>query len=277
MLNEIYCCLREFAQHEFRNIAKERRICRNMPFAFTNIGDLGEELALYIYPESIGSASKGGCAFDNRTITNGVVTAREIKTVSLNGSKKCRSCGRKAPFMQPRCTHCNCLMFGHKEDSRAGISATAHVKYHEQLREYVIFLVKYNIVGEFISVRGYKFDSSNHYFDKLVRNQKENGKGDTCNFIPYSYDWHMSGPMKVMDVDIYPNLAIDTKYMNFANTTIEGIPLKNYNTGTVIFTKAELAKNALTESMFPINYEENISRFDIRTKTHGRARGETSR
>lgn len=277
MFSELYSCLREFAQQQFRNIAKEKTLCRNMPFAFTNLGDFGEELALYIYPESIGSASKGGCAFDNRTVKGDVVTAREIKTVSLNGSKKCNGCGNKAPFMQPHCVFCGGTEFRQMEDSRAGIGATAHVKYHDQLKEYLIFLVKYNIVGEFISIRGYKFDSSNQYFDKLIRNQKENGSGDTCNFIPYSYDWHMSGPMKVMDIDIYPNTAIDTKYMNFDNTVIDEIPFKNYNTGKVIFTKAELEKKALVQQMFPMNYEENIWRFDIRTKSHGRARGETKR
>ena len=34
----------------------------------TNIGDLGEELALYMYPLSIGGSSKGGIAFDNKEI-----------------------------------------------------------------------------------------------------------------------------------------------------------------------------------------------------------------
>lgn len=240
-----------------------------MAFAFTNIGELGEELALYIYEGSIGSASKGGCAFDNRT---GDI-AREIKTVSLNGSKICRECKNKAPFMQPYCIHCRSNDFKYKDDSRAGISASAHIKYYEKIKEYLIFTVKYDISKEIINVMGFKFDSSNSYFDKLIRTQKENGS-DTCNFLPGSYDWHMSGPMKVMDVDIYSNSAIDTRYMDFSNTTIEDIPFRSFNNGQPIFKSSE---SFVKDFKFPLKYSEYISKFSIRKKSYGKPRGKTSR
>ena len=274
---EIISCLRQFAVIEFNNIRKEITQCRNMPYAFTSIGDLGEELALYIYPDSIGSASKGGCAFDNRTISGDTCVAREIKTVSLNGSKKCSACGEKAPFMQPHCTFCSGVAFKYMEDSRAGIGAAAHVKYHDKLKEYLVFLVKYHSVARTINVRGFKFDSSNPYFDQMIRTQKASGKGDTCNFLPYSYDWHMSAPSLVLDVTLTADITAVVNFMDFDNSAIVPIPFKNYNSGNPIFTHKELSQRSLSEASFPLDYALGVSQFGHRKKAHGKARGNTSR
>ena len=43
----------------------------------------------------------------------------------------------------------------------------------------------------------------------------ENGKGDTCNFQPYSWDFYLSGPITLFDLDLFENNTTIIKYFNF--------------------------------------------------------------
>jgi len=110
--DSILDCIKERAAQDFKNIQKEKTSTRCQSFAFGDLGSFGEELALYMYPNSIGSGSKGGCAFDNKEVGINMETikAREVKCVSLDGSKECVSdmCKghkRKAPRFQITCSY----------------------------------------------------------------------------------------------------------------------------------------------------------------------------
>jgi len=96
--NNLTDCLIEFKDNEYKNMEKEKKRCRDQCYAFSNLGGLGEELALNMYPDYIGSASKGGCAFDLKKENEDrskTIDAKEIKMISLDGSKECKKCLEK--------------------------------------------------------------------------------------------------------------------------------------------------------------------------------------
>ena len=61
---------------QLTKIKFEKKYNKNISVAFDGMGKFGELLATIIFPESIGSASKGGCAFDNHCCITG--NKREI-------------------------------------------------------------------------------------------------------------------------------------------------------------------------------------------------------
>ena len=96
--------LKEFGNTEKSNIHKEKTRNRNQPFAFLGGGTFGESLTLDMFPETIGSASKGGMAFDNKTLNEKkeIDSAKEVKFICLVGTKKCKvkECRQKCPPFQ---------------------------------------------------------------------------------------------------------------------------------------------------------------------------------
>lgn len=270
---EFYNRLKKYAEDEEYNINKERTLNRNMTFAFNNIGGLGEELVMYLYPNSIGSASKGGCAFDIITdYDENFKTTRaiEVKTVCLNGSKECKLCKLKAPTFQKVCLKCKNSDFTYKMDSRAGIQAKEHVVHKDILAYYIIFVLNFNETTNQLSFTGYKIDSNNEYFTKYIENQYKNGKGNTCNFLPHSYDFYLSGPCKIMDLSIcFETKKVNTNYFDLNNDVIENIPTK-------IFRKDELNHYNIKETE-NITYESLKDLLILRKKSLGKERGEVKR
>jgi hypothetical protein len=65
---EVRDFLQEYMNKEIVNINKEKFGRKNLSRAFRGIGEFGEELATIVNPNSFGSASKGGCSFDNFVI-----------------------------------------------------------------------------------------------------------------------------------------------------------------------------------------------------------------
>lgn len=258
------------------NKQKEETMNRDFSFCFGGVGSLGEELALYMYPNSIGSASKGGCAFDNKELDSEkkISLAREIKFVCLDGSKECKSCKSKCPRFQKKCISCEKTEFKFVCDSRAGISAKAHIKYRE-IKEVIIFISKFDDSSNTIKLFCYKFDCENEYFNKYIHNQNDNGKGNTCNFQPFSYDWFCSGPIKLMEFDISENGLVESFY-NLENTQVDDIPYMNWNTQKAIFTSKEISDLGLSKDEFPIPYEK-IKNNSVRNKNLGKERGVTTR
>lgn len=263
-----------WSKDEKRNIEKEKNLNRNLCFAFNGLGDKGEEFALYMYPESIGGSSKGGIAFDNIEINENMETkfAREIKFVCLEGTKECKKCKKKCPRFQNNCICCNGNKFKLISDSRAGISSTAHVKYKSLLKEYIIFVMTFNEDKYIINLKCFKFLSTNKYFDAYITNQYENGKGKSCNFLPYSYDWHLSGPIKIMDVDIDisgDETKIISKYYDTESITYIDVP-------KTIFSNEEIQKYNITNEYTEYNEikEKNIP---LRKKNLGKSRGIVTR
>lgn len=289
--DSILDCIKERAAQDFKNIQKEKTSTRCQSFAFGDLGSFGEELALYMYPNSIGSGSKGGCAFDNKEVGINMETikAREVKCVSLDGSKECVSemCKghkRKAPRFQTTCSYCGESNFKLRHDSRCGISAKAHMDYHDILSDYILIPCKYEPLTDTINIRAYRINSNNNYFHNYVQTQHNDGKGDTCNLLPYTYDFHLSGPVLLFDISVSQSGDAVVHYFDLDSQNVVPIPLYNENTNTTIFTPKILAdySDGITVEMFKnnggcIDYNEHINKFRIKNKSHGKERGVTVR
>ena len=275
--------LTDYGINEKKNIVKEKTRNRNQPYAFMGGGDHGEQLALDMFGETIGSASKGGVAFDNKTLDkdNKLVSAKEVKFVSLIGTKQCKDCKKKCPYFQKTCLYCKSDNFKYISDSRASISSEAHIKYKDIMNDYIIFVQDFDNTKQIINIRCYKFLSKNSYFNTYIQNQYDSGnkKGGTCNFVPYSYDWFMSGPISILNVDINisntePEIIyhlynpLSDIYDDLPNDKLE--ELLNSNEKTII-----LDKTRLTNGCFKYDYIKDI--FKLRPKTIGKSRGSTSR
>lgn len=269
--------LNDWKNQEFKNIEREKKFNKNHCFAFTNLGDFGELLVLLLFPNSIGSASKGGCSFDNTELdgNNKILFRREVKFCSLDGSKICKECDQKLPRFQEICIFCkNSKNFELKNDSRCGISAKSTLEYKDEIKEHILFISKFNEEEQYIKLFCYKIYTQNDYFLEYIHNQNEKGKGNTCNFQPFSRDFNLSAPIMIFDINLYRD-KIDTKYFNLLNEEITPIPLRNWNTGTVInYSKEE---KELFKGNTTIDYKENISNFSQKKKLFGRERGKTSR
>ncbi len=283
-------CIKERAELEFKNKRKEEKSNRCHSYVFNDLGGFGEELALCMFPNSIGAGSKGGCAFDNREIdraTRKTTKAREIKCVSLDGTKMCRVCKAKNPRFQLSCSICgndNINMFNMKSDSRCGVSASAHMKYKDIITDYIFIVCKY-VDGGFISYKCFKIDPTNEYFYNYVETQDTHGKGDTVNALPYSYDFHLSGPILLFDILVSEDNTETVNFFNMENTVKLRIPLKNENTGTILFTKHILntycshegKHNLFSGGGGSIDYDENIKFFNPKKKALRKDRGNTTR
>jgi hypothetical protein len=181
MINILAFCfakLKKFRQfnYELERIQDEETDNLNISQAFDGIGKFGEILTTAIFPGSIGSASKGGCAFDNHClITN---KKREVKTCCIIQPKICNTCAKppkestdpseivgfilaeivdkiagklpiqssqtKVPFFQKRCLFCGeTANFSYPKDSRFSIDCKAHFAYESQIAEYVFHLIDY--------------------------------------------------------------------------------------------------------------------------------------
>jgi hypothetical protein len=266
--------LKLWGNNEKRAIHKEKTLNRNMSFAFSGMGDLGEELTLYIFRNSIGSASKGGMAFDNKEVDvdGKIVMAREVKTVCKEGTKECKKCKSKCPRFQPKCISCeNTTDFKLIGDSRAGISAKAHIKYKKIILEYIIWVVKYDEPNEIINLTCHKFLSSNNYFNNYIENQHNNSTSDTCNLLPYSYDWFLSGAIKIIDIDI--NISsepiVNVKYYDINSNTPDDVPI-------TIFSKTLVKEYNITEEL--TTYENIIIKnIQLKNKQFNKDRGKVTR
>jgi len=284
--------LNEFKEDEFKNIQKEKELCLNHCFAFTDLGGLGEELVLYMYPDSYGSASKGGCAFDNKNIDEdgNVVSAREVKVCSLDGSKECiskkckddRRMGHKAPAFQPKCIYCSESKFKTIHDSRCSISTKPHIEWaieKDIMKEYILFTVKYNEGNDSISMNCWKIMSDNEYFKDYIVNQHEKGDGGSCNCVPYSIDFHLSGPISLFEIELFKDRNEVHNY-DLSNMKNDDIPYRNNNKNTLRFKYCEGVNPFIHEKIESIDYIKNINKFKLKSgkKTClGKVRGKTTR
>lgn len=270
--NELIEILTDFCISEYKNIEKEKKICRNQPFSFLNVGNFGEEMALYMFPKSFGSASKGGNAYDNIEYNDSnVVLAREIKFVCREGTKQCKKCKLKSPRYQKICIKCKENNFKYFNDSRACIDSSAHNKYKQIMTEYIIFVLETDLDGSVILLKCFKFKSNNNYFDSYIENQFKYSKNKCCNFVPFSYDWYLSGPIKLFDFKIELGIkpVIYKNYYNLNNDMCEKVPIS-------IFRKSEITKFNLNPSSNFIEYE-NTSHIGLRLKNLNKQRGVVKR
>ena len=264
--------VKEYMNKEIVNINKEKVGRKNLSKAFRGIGEFGEELATIVNPNSFGSASKGGCSFDNFVInSNGkIIHATEVKTCCHIQPKKCKNCNNKIPYYQEKCTFCNHNEFNKITDSRFGIDSKAHFKYIELLKDYLLIYINDDING-IIEISVFEIKSNNTYFNNYIKNQLENSeKSDTCNLLPYSYDFHASGPIKIIDFrfDLFGNIL--SEYIDRFND-------KHLDFNTGCLTKEEKNKYGLVEDQINIPYKEIECKLEIRSKNLNKIRGNTSR
>ena len=140
---------------------------------------------------------KGG-AGSGHDLSNGTFAA-EVKTVCWCQSWECKTCEKKTPWTSTNCIHCGSAHLKRVDDSRAGIKAKTQIKYADVLKEYYIVLINY-VTGEEYSVKVWKIDSYNTYFQEYIKNQAEHGSKDTCNMIPQEYDFYMCGPKLIYEI-----------------------------------------------------------------------------
>ena len=270
---QINDCIRDFCVKERLNIEFERTKNKNLSKAFRGVGDFGEELTTYLFPNSFGSASKGGCAFDNIEIdveTHKPILAREVKTCCQIQPKLCTKCGNKTPYFQIGCMFCGSISFKEIKDTRFGIDSEAHFKYEALLKEYVLIVVDYSNLNQDISIKIYKIPSSNIYFTNYLKNQKDNSKSSNCNLLPYSYDFYASGPILILDYDI--NLANEIKENLYNLENSEPI---DFDTSKI--KKQERVAYGLKDEVTVVRYVDIQDKLVLRKKSLNKPRGETTR
>ena len=268
---EIKKFIQEYIDEESINIDKERKGKKNLSKAFRGIGDFGEELATIINPNSLGSASKGGCSFDNFVIDadGNTISAVEVKTCCHIQPKKCKKCSKKIPYYQEKCSFCNHDQFSKITDSRFGIDAKAHFDYIQLLKEYLLIYIKE--INNVICISVFIIKSNNTYFNNYVKNQLDNSKSNTCNLLPFSYDFYSSGPIKIID------LEYDLSERKLIKEFIDRYNEKPIDFDADCLTAEEKINYGLDENKKTIPYNEIESKLVIRNKNLNKARGVTSR
>ena len=265
-------CIKEFCVKERQNIEFERTKNKNLSKAFRGVGDFGEELTTYLFPNSFGSASKGGCAFDNIEIdfeTHKPIAAREVKTCCQIQPKVCTTCENKTPYFQSKCVFCGSSEFREIKDTRFGIDSKAHFKYESLLKEYILIVVDYSNLSQDISIKIYKIPSSNIYFTNYLKNQKDNSKSANCNLLPYSFDFHASGPILLLDYDINLANEIQENFYHLENS-------ESIDFDTSKLSKQEkISYNITTETT--VSYVNIKDKLVLRNKNLNKPRGETTR
>lgn len=227
--------------------------------AFSGVASFGEVLCSLL----TGMYGKGGSG-SGHDLSNGRFAA-EVKTVCWAQPWKCEICEKRSPHTSKLCVHCGSNNIINPRDSRAGISASAHLKYIDTLASYYIVLIDH-VKDDIYSVHVWVIDSSNPYFHTYVKQQSEQ-KSKTCNFIPRSYDFHMSGPKLIYEIKLL--LENEPKFELVEHDKIEDMPV------SVLKTKAEKALFPEFETHIP--YDIALERLAIRNKCYGKPRGETTR
>jgi len=261
--------MNEYMTQQSIHIKNEKEGRKNRSKAFKGLVDFGEDVATYVYPNSIGSASKGGCAFDNFTLdeTCKIISAREVKTCCQIQPKECNKCKNKVPYYQPLCIICKNDTFTLIKDSRFSISAKPHFDYIGIIEEY-LFIYIYDEDGK-INIKGFVIKSDNPYFNKYIRNQYENSKSPTCNLLPDSYDFQSSGPKLIFYFNYNQSGDLLSHYIDIHND-------KSMDFNTQCLYINEKIKYGIHDEV-SIPYEEIQDKLELRDKPFNKDRGKTSR
>lgn len=255
---------------------------------------IGETISsILLNKKGLGS---GGMGFD-------LVDGTEIKTACLIQPKKCSKCSAKNVHFVEKCFQCGSEKFEMLHDSRFGINAKMHVDERGHIPRYVLILIESTDLdeNEFINlkeevkirVRGWCINPKNKYFDELAQGQFESEKSNAINFMPLHYDFYMSGPIKIFDVEITlggnnKSPKVNITYFNLKNDLSEQLPCN-------LLKKEELLEVARKNKVY-VNGDESIKNiieklssqkiceinvndysFGIRKKTYGKERGKLTR
>ena len=292
--------VRQF-NYELERIQDEETDNLNISQAFDGIGKFGEILTTTIFPGSIGSASKGGCAFDNHClITN---KKREVKTCCIIQPKICNVCAKhspkestdisdivgkilseiidkiagqslgagqtKVPFFQKKCIFCGeTTNFSYPKDSRFSIDCKAHFAYENQIVEYVFHLIDYK--DDKIIFETFVIQSANRYFRQMLKNQLEKGASAHCNFLPKSHDFYSSAPIKILEMVYTREKNIQSFIFDPENREICEYPME--------LLSKELKKSLKVDPQKThISYEALEDKLEPKKKNFGKIRGTVTR
>ena len=292
--------IRQF-DYELERIQDEEVDNLNISQAFDGIGKFGEILTTAIFAGSIGSASKGGCAFDNHCLfTN---KKREVKTCCIIQPKICNICAKpppkeptnvgdivssilaeiidkiagqpvgagqtKVPFFQKRCLFCGeTANFTYPKDSRFSIDCKAHFAYEAEIVEYVFHLIDYK--DDKIIFETFVIQSANRYFRQMLKNQLEKGASAHCNFLPRSHDFYSSAPIKILEMVYTRDKQVDSFVFNPENREICEYPVE--------LLSKELKKTLKVDPQKThISYEELEDKLEPKKKNFGKLRGAVTR
>jgi hypothetical protein len=296
--------VRQF-DYEIERIQDEETDNLNISQAFDGIGKFGEILTTAIFPGSIGSASKGGCAFDNHCLLTN--KKREVKTCCIIQPKICNSCVQinkdnesnegvvrsilaeiiekidpsgaqstqhspnqtKVPFFQKRCLFCGeTVNFSYPKDSRFSIDCKAHFAYEADIVEYVFHLIDYK--DDKIIFETFVIQSANRYFRQMLKNQLEKGASAHCNFLPKSHDFYSSAPIKILEMVYTRDKQIQSFVFNPENREICEYPVE--------LLSKELKKSLkMDPQKTHISYEELEDKLEPKKKNFGKVRGTVTR
>ncbi len=292
--------VRQF-NYELERIQDEEADNLNISQAFDGIGKFGEILTTAIFAGSIGSASKGGCAFDNHCLRTN--KKREVKTCCIIQPKICNICAKpppkeptdtsniiisilaeivdkiaghtvgagqtKVPFFQKQCLFCGeTANFIYPKDSRFSIDCKAHFAYEADIMEYIFHLIDYK--DDRIIFETFVIQSANKYFRQMLKNQLEKGASAHCNFLPRSHDFYSSAPIKILEMVYTRDKQVASFFFNPENHEICEYPVE--------LLSKELKK---TLKMDPqkthISYEELEDKLEPKKKNFGKIRGAVTR
>jgi hypothetical protein len=289
--------VRQF-DYELERIQDEETDNLNISQAFDGIGKFGEILTTSIFAGSIGSASKGGCAFDNHCLRTN--KKREVKTCCIIQPKICNTCAKpqpkepteitdivsciltvivdkiagqlpiqpsqtKVPFFQKRCLFCGeTSNFTYPKDSRFSIDCKAHFTYEADIVEYVFHLIDYK--DDRIIFETFVIQSANRYFRQMLKNQLEKGASAHCNFLPRSHDFYSSAPIKILEMVYTRDKQVDSFVFNPENREICEYPVE--------LLSKELKKSLkMDPQKTHISYEELEDKLEPKKKNFGKLRG----
>ena len=272
---EIKACIKPNMIEQIKHISKEKIETRNISHAFRAVGDLGEQLAIKIVLNSFGSASKGGCAFDNVVVDrNGkIISATEVKTSCQMQPKECKNCHVKIPYYQPCCGICKHTDFKIIADTRFSINAKAHFEYKSLLKQYLLINISDSMVNNEYRIKVLVFvvKSDNIYFDNYINNQLHGStKSNVCNLLPFSYDFYASGPIKIIELEYDLSANLTYEYINLRNNTSLDFDLK-------CLKKEEKIQYCIPDDMETMPYVEIKDRLELRKKNLNKNRGKTTR
>ncbi len=288
--------VRQF-NYELERIQDEETDNLNISQAFDGIGKFGEILTTAIFPGSIGSASKGGCAFDNHCLVTN--KKREVKTCCIIQPKICNTCAKpspkeptdagdivssilaeivekiagqtvgagqtKVPFFQKKCLFCGeNANFTYPKDSRFSIDCKAHFAYETDIVQYVFHLIDYK--DDRIIFETFVIQSANRYFRQMLKNQLEKGASAHCNFLPRSHDFYSSAPIKILEMVYTRDKQVDSFFFNPENHEICEYPVE--------LLSKELKKTLKVDPQKThISYEELEDKLEPKKKNFGKIRG----
>lgn len=252
-----------YAQRWYTELQMEREvgISTANSLAFQGIDVFGQTLGSML-SGMYGNGGKGS-GFD---LSDRKESAAEIKTVCLCQPWRCTKCKKRSPWTSTSCVHCAHEVLEQMNDSRFGIKADAHIKYKDSLKNYYLIAIEHLENSDY-GITAWRIDCDNPYFNLYVNKQHESGS-TTCNCLPYSYDFYMSGPTRLLKAKMVlnENLKVETDLTEVK----EKVPIK-------CLQKKELKKVSEHVSDNHICYDVAKDMLSIRNKTHGKSRGETTR